>query len=124
MGQTDSRLEPINYGYAGMALSLPQVVDNICRTVNTHGGKEDGLDATMRDVAGLEKEYLRHIRSSDEAQNALSELVCRLNDGEDVTLVCYEKPSEPCHRHLLIELIESRLSSKFFNKNRDSPLTA
>ena len=39
-----------NYGYAGMALSLPQIVDNICRTVNTHGGKEDGLDKTVSEV--------------------------------------------------------------------------
>ena len=89
----------------------------------TNSAVDDPYERAWID-AGLEKEYLRHIRSSDEAQNALSELVCRLNDGEDVTLVCYEKPGEPCHRHLLIELIESRLSSKFFNKNRDSPLTA
>lgn len=74
--------------------------------------------------AQLEKEYFRHIRTSDEAQNALSRVVSRLNDGEDITLVCYEKPSEPCHRHLLIGMIEVRLSSTFFSKNRNSPLTA
>jgi hypothetical protein len=43
-------LEATNYGYAGMALSLPQVVDNICRMVNSHAGKEEGLDATVREV--------------------------------------------------------------------------
>lgn len=74
--------------------------------------------------AELEKEYMRHVRSSDEAQNALSQLVSRLNEGEDLTLVCYEKDSEPCHRHLLIELIEARLSSKYFSEKRDSALTA
>lgn len=74
--------------------------------------------------AQLEEEYLKHVRNSDEAQKALTELVCRLNDGEDITLVCFEKPSQPCHRHLLIDLIESRLSSKFFSENRDTPLTA
>jgi hypothetical protein len=74
--------------------------------------------------AELEKEYLRYVRTSDEAQDALAGIVSRLKGGEDITLVCYEKGSEPCHRHLLIELIEARLSSKFFSQKRDSTLTA
>lgn len=47
---TNSLPEPRNYGFAGVALSLPQVVDNISRVVGDHTGKEDGLDATMREV--------------------------------------------------------------------------
>lgn len=75
--------------------------------------------------AELEKEYMRYVRSSDEAQKAVSGIVSRLRDGEDITLVCFEEPSEPCHRHLLIELIEARLSSEFFgDEKRDSTLTA
>ena len=73
--------------------------------------------------AELEKEYFRHIRTSDEAQNAISAIVSRLNDGEDITLVCYEKPSEPCHRHLLIEMIEARLSSKYFSEPSEKILS-
>ena len=74
--------------------------------------------------ARLDHYYRRHIQTSDEAQAALSELVSRLNDGEDITLVCFEKPSEPCHRHILIELIEARLSSNYdFSEKRDKPVT-
>lgn len=63
--------------------------------------------------ARLDYHYRRHLQTSDEAQNALSRLVSRLNDGESITLVCFEDASEPCHRHYLKDLIESRLSSDF-----------
>ena len=72
--------------------------------------------------ARLDHYYRRHIQTSDEAQAALSELVSRLNDGEDITLVCFEERPEPCHRHRLKEIIEARLSSRY--KFREKQLTA
>lgn len=42
--------EPKNYGYAGMVVSLPQVVNNISSIINNERGKESGLDATIREV--------------------------------------------------------------------------
>jgi hypothetical protein len=77
--------------------------------------------------ARLDHYYRRHIQCSDEAQAALSELVSRLSDGEDITLVCFEKPAEPCHRHILMELIEARLSSNYdfsSEEKRDKQLAA
>jgi hypothetical protein len=75
--------------------------------------------------ARLDHHYRRHIQTSDETQKAVAELVSRLRDGEDITLVCFEEPHEPCHSHILIELIEARLSSDYdFSEKRDSPLTA
>jgi hypothetical protein len=77
--------------------------------------------------ARMDYHYRRHIESSDEAQESLSELVRRLEDGEDLTLVCFENGSEPCHRNILIELIEARLSSKFDfspEEKEEEPLTA
>jgi hypothetical protein len=65
------------------------------------------------DEARLDYWYRRHIQTSEEAQKSLSELVSRLRDGEDLTLVCFEKSAEPCHRYILMELIEARLSSDF-----------
>lgn len=65
------------------------------------------------DEARLDYYYHQHLQRSDEAQNALSRLVRRLENGEDITLVCFEKRSENCHRHILKEMIESRLSGKF-----------
>lgn len=76
--------------------------------------------------ARLDYHYRRHIQTSDEAQNALSELVHRLENGEDLTLVCFEKPAEPCHRYILMDLIESRLSSEydFSSEKRETALSA
>lgn len=72
-------------------------------------------DPTRRayEDARLDYHYNRHLRTSDEAQKAIDELVSRLESGEDITLVCFEEPSEPCHRYVLKEVIESRLSSDY-----------
>ena len=70
------------------------------------------------DEARLDYHYDRYIRTSDKAQNALREVVSRLNDGEDVTLVCFEESADACHRHKLKEIIEARLSSEYqFRQN-------
>lgn len=74
------------------------------------------------DEARLDYHYDRHIRTSDEAQKALSALVSRLSDGEDITLVCFEESTEPCHRYKLIEIVEARLSSQY--QFREKQLTA
>jgi len=63
--------------------------------------------------ANCEYHYRQHIRTSDSAQKALSAIVRRLNDEEDITLVCFEEPSEPCHRHYLKGVIEARLNGRF-----------
>lgn len=65
------------------------------------------------DEARLDHHYTRHIQCSDEAQEAVDELVSRLENEEDLTLVCFEGPAEPCHRHKLIEIVQSRLNSEF-----------
>lgn len=72
--------------------------------------------------ARLDYHYDRHVRTSDDAQKALSALVSRLENGEDVTLVCFEKPAEPCHRHKLVEIIRTRVSSQY--QFREKQLTA
>lgn len=63
--------------------------------------------------ANIEQQYREYLKTSDEAQSALCEVVRRLREGEDVTLVSFEKPSEPSHRAILKDVIESRLDSKF-----------
>ncbi len=72
------------------------------------------------DEARLDHWYERHIRTSDEAQAALSELVSRLENGEDITLVCFEERAEACHRTKLKKMIAARLSSEY--QFREKPL--
>lgn len=73
--------------------------------------------------ASLEPRYREHIRTSESAQNAINSIVSRLNDGDDVTLVCFEESGEPCHRHILMDEIESRRSSSFDFVLREDRLT-
>jgi hypothetical protein len=61
----------------------------------------------------LDDKYTEHVRDSEKAQSAIASLVSRLDDGEEVTLVCYEESHQRCHRHLLMEMIDSRSESDF-----------
>lgn len=72
-------------------------------------------DPTRRayEDARLDYHYNRYLRTSDDAQRAIDELVSRLECGEDITLVCFEEPPEPCHRHKLKQVIETRLGSDY-----------
>lgn len=58
---------------------------------------------------GLESAYRSHLRYNTDAQDALEEIEQRLRDGEDITLVCFEKPPKKCHRFILKEFIEQRM---------------
>lgn len=57
----------------------------------------------------FEKRYREHLESTA-ADEALSDLVERVEGGEGIALVCYEGNAKRCHRHLLVEAIEDRLS--------------
>lgn len=57
----------------------------------------------------LDRQYREHLRSHQGAQLAMKEIVNRLRDGEDITLVCFEKEPKKCHRHILMEFIENEL---------------
>jgi hypothetical protein len=75
--------------------------------------------------ARLDYHYRNYVQTSEKAQAALSRIVRRLNDGEDLTLVCFEEPHEPCHKYVIMEIVESRLSSKFdFTIEKEQALAA
>lgn len=58
--------------------------------------------------ADLEQRFDKYVRSTPIAQRSLDEVVQRLNDGENITLVCFEGDGKRCHRHILQSMIESR----------------
>lgn len=55
----------------------------------------------------LEKKYRNHV-SSDEAKQKIEELVGRVNNGENITLVCFEKEPKWCHRYILVDIITEK----------------
>lgn len=55
------------------------------------------------------KDYNEQVLSRLDANKVVNELY-RLSHGKDIALICYEKPDDFCHRHLVAEwLTESGL---------------
>ena len=54
--------------------------------------------------------YREYATGSDDVEEVLDDLATRLADGQDVVLVCYEGDDKRCHRHILVEELESRQS--------------
>ncbi|AGM11410.1 hypothetical protein M199_gp256 [Halogranum tailed virus 1] len=66
----------------------------------------------------LDEKYVEYIRNSDEAQRAIDDLVRRLRTGESITLVCFERENEHCHRHVLLDMIAKRAANDFSTKEK------
>lgn len=100
------------------------------------GVKKDHFDQWVRDLApsaGLLKSYKLGERNWEEftlsllselRSNAASlDIIYKLHgQSENVTLLCYEKDGDPCHRHILREIIQEpdRLGSYFVSENTDN----
>ena len=71
---------------------------------------EEGAHNAAWDAVDFEARYRAHLAESPAAREALADLVARLEDGESVTLVCFENTAKKrCHRTILVDVVESRL---------------
>lgn len=61
------------------------------------------------DELNMASRYRNHLKLDSGAQDAVSDIVRRLSEGEDITLVCFEKAPKRCHRHILKDHIEDLL---------------
>ena len=57
------------------------------------------------------EKYKDFLFEDEDAQKALRDLTERIENGERVTLVCYEKHPKNCHRHVLKEIIERKVNN-------------
>lgn len=62
--------------------------------------------------ANLEERFKDYVRRRLKVQRRLDELAARLEEGEDIVLVCFEGDGKRCHRHLLMRMLEKRVSLK------------
>lgn len=69
---------------------------------------EGAHNAAWEDLR-FEEQYRAHLDSA-EARTALSRLADRAASGEDLVLVCFEADKKRCHRHALVNEVESRIS--------------
>ena len=53
--------------------------------------------------------YIERFRREMDCDSCIAEMkkIWDLSQKKDVFLVCYEKPGENCHRHILIDLMKS-----------------
>jgi len=76
--------------------------------------KAQGMCATGAANAAWEEldfadRYRDYVAESGAVEAALGTLEARLEDGQDVVLVCYEGEDKRCHRHLLRDRLAARL---------------
>lgn len=62
-------------------------------------------NAAFKEVK-FEQKFTRKIKNDPQAMKLLQEIK-DLSKKEDVYLVCYEKPPKKCHRHILIDIINT-----------------
>lgn len=94
----------------GMPRKPLQLFHELRAGYRTNSAVSDPHNKAFSD-ANLEKEYHEYLTDSVKAQNAIQEIAQRVRFGENIRLVCYEEDGERCHRHLLMDIIEDRISS-------------
>lgn len=58
-----------------------------------------------------DEEYIRRYRQEILAKLDVERLISdleKMSDGKDVALLCYEKPGDLCHRHLLADYLNEK----------------
>lgn len=64
------------------------------------------------DWGEFSRRFKSQMRTSPDSKHVVQDLVEILQKGENVTLLCYEKEGEKCHRYLLKAIIESAMKRK------------
>lgn len=72
---------------------------------------DEGAHNAAWEECDFETRYREHLDTSAAANAALSRLVDRVADGEQVVLVCYESDAKRCHRHILADEVRERISA-------------
>lgn len=93
-------------------LGMPEEELNLFRSTRSELDLDDGVEKHNRaaEEVNLEQRYGDYIEKDSIAQEKIAELVERVAGGETITLVCFEKEPKWCHRHVLKEHIEERVS--------------
>jgi uncharacterized protein YeaO (DUF488 family) len=91
-------------------LGMPSKLLNELRKVRSQIDTDDDVRQHNEAVERLDlKQKYKDYLQSDSAAPKVEALVERVEDGENITLVCFEKQPKWCHRHVLKEEIKKRL---------------
>lgn len=64
--------------------------------------------------------YCNELKNNERAIKFINELIDRLNNGEDICLVCYERNFKRCHRYILAKIfMRKNIKWKEFNSRKE-----
>lgn len=79
--------------------------------LQTEGLSDHDAHNTAWEDVDYDQRYRSYLRESEEARQAIQEVIDRLMEGTDVALVCFENTEQKrCHRTLLKDEIERSLT--------------
>lgn len=92
-------------------LGMPEEELNLFRSTRAELNMDDGVERHNRaaEEVNLSQRYSDYINKDSIAQEKIEGLAERVLDGENITLVCFEKEPKWCHRHVLKEHIEEKV---------------
>lgn len=102
------------------SLGMPEEILNEFRKTRAELDIDDDIERhnTAASQVKLEERYKKHLKENEDATKKVTELSERVQNGEDITLVCFEKQPKWCHRHILKEQVKQLLEDrKENNKN-------
>jgi hypothetical protein len=72
---------------------------------------DEGAHNAAWEETRFDARYREHLSNSEAAERSVLDLARRVDDGEDVVLVCFEGENKRCHRHLLRDHLLERLDA-------------
>lgn len=90
-------------------LGMPENELNNFRRVRNNLDIDDDVKRHNKaiNITEIDEKYEEYIENNSAAQEKLSMLSERVQDGEDITFICFEKEPKWCHRHLLADKLRS-----------------
>lgn len=93
-------------------LGMPKGILNEFRKVRSNIESTDDVTKHNKAAAevNIEEKYRSYLKNNVDANEQVESLCDRIVSGEKITLVCFEKEPKWCHRHILKQEIEKRIS--------------
>ena len=94
------------------SLGMPEDLLNQFREVRSDLDIDDDIqrhNEAAQEVQ-LEEQYKKYVKENEIAAAEIESLCQRVQEGEKITVVCFEKEPKWCHRHVLTDLIQEKIS--------------
>lgn len=94
-------------------LGMPTRKLNEFRKLRSGYNSQDPVECHNKayDKCNLNASFESHALHDDEAHSRVQEIAERVESGEEIVLVCFEREPKQCHRHKLQDIIENEIES-------------